>query len=108
MQARSVGVQQDELFTQQRAARLKSRLEIADSILWQKVPEGSERGAADGDTGVGSPLAQQAFHAAVAMAMRCLVLHVRSSRLLCFQDTVPGPWQPAPGVLSLEPTVACF
>jgi hypothetical protein len=38
-----------------------------------------------------------AWHALAALAMRGLSLKVADTRVLLFQDTVPGPWQPPPG-----------
>ena len=75
----------------------RSRLAIVDAILWDAKPKG--KGSAAGAGWLRASWFVQAFHAAVALVMRALVLHVTDTEAIVVQDTVPGPWQPARGTI---------
>ena len=75
------------------AAQKRHRLELVDALLWQAHP----RGLPASSCWFQGAWAVQAWHTALGLAMRALAVHVADTSVLAFQDTVPGPWQPAGG-----------
>lgn len=94
MQRADQNAQYSEL-SRRSVAQKKQRLAIVDALLWQTTPNES----ASPHTWLSDAWVVSAFHAAVSLMMRCVALRVVDTDVLLFQDTVPGPWQPAAGAL---------